>query len=269
MKKRLTLIMILLLIAIRANATVLYDSSLNGGTDTPDEQGWDYITDPFFGHLASQTASGMTTLDTTATMDIQAGYFSHNPVSGHTHPDLVGKTFDRYSGYELNFSVRLNSESHSNPNRSGFSVIVLGYDLMGIELGFWTDEIWAQSGKPSDNELFIHSEGINFDTTSMTNYNLSIFDDTYTLSDDNTQLLSGQLRNYSDWTNPIPGAGSFPYDSPNFIFFGDDTTSGGANIDITRMEFNTNTSSVPEPTGTLLFLFGLVKFMIFRRKKAV
>lgn len=268
MKKRFTLIMMLLMIAIRANAAVLYDGSLNNGTDTPDEQGWEYITDPIFGNLASQTASsGMTTLDTTATTNIQAGYFSHNPVSGHTHPDLDGETFDRHSGYELNFSVRLNSESHSNSNRSGFSVIVLGDDLMGIELGFWTDEIWAQSGKPSDDELFIHSEGINFDTTLMINYNLSIFGDIYTLFSDTTPLLSGQLRNYSDWTNPIPSLGSFPYDSPNFLFFGDDTTSGKANVDIAHIELNT--SSVPEPTGTLLFLIGLTNLLIFRRKKSV
>jgi len=132
-------------------------------------------------------------------------------------------------------------------------------------LGFWTDEIWAQSGKPSDNELFIHSEGISFDTTSMTDYSLSVLNDEYTLFSGNTQLLTGQLRNYSDWTNPIPGAGSFPYDAPNFLFFGDDTTSAKANVEIAKIELNT--PSVPEPSAIFLFLIGLTNFLILRRKK--
>ena len=49
-----------------AQAVVLYDGSLGGGNETPDDQGWWYITNPETGSSAMQSASGgVTTLDTT------------------------------------------------------------------------------------------------------------------------------------------------------------------------------------------------------------
>ena len=47
---------------------------------------------------------------------------------------------------DLDTALKLLSETHSTNDRAGLSLIVLSSDLRGIELGFWTNEIWAQSG---------------------------------------------------------------------------------------------------------------------------
>src|SRR5262245_61896813 len=52
---------------------------------------------------------------------------------------------DRAAGFQVNFSIQMENESHSNNNRAGFSIIVLSNDARGIELAFWENEIWAQN----------------------------------------------------------------------------------------------------------------------------
>lgn len=255
MKKIVLTVCTLMLLAGTGNAVVLYDGSHNGGTETPDDQGWYYLPDPIFGHLASNTASGgVTTLDTTATNAIQAGYFSHDPslISGYVHPGLAGITLDRIPGYTVEFSAQVTAESHANNDRAGFSLIVLSTDLMGIELGFWQNQIWAQSG-----DTFTHAESTGVvDTTLMTAYNLAVSGDDYTLFADNIQILTGNLRNYSGWTSPVPGWGSHPYDIPNFLFFGDDTSSAQAQVNIASIEVNS--AAVPEPSALVLFFMGIL-----------
>jgi len=260
MNMKYLLVIALLLMTLPLHAATLYDGSLNSGTDTPDDQGWMYVADPIFGGMASHSASGgTTTLNTSATNNIHAGYFSRNPFSltGYVHPIMDGVIMDRSSGYTLSFGLQILSESHASTDRAGFSVIILGNDLFGIELGFWGDEIWAQSGLPQEQSLFTHAEGTtNFNSTSaLIDYNLTITGSEYSLYADAQLILSGALRNYSSFSDPI--LGSHPYDIPNFIFFGDDTSSASATSKLSYIEFNQTSPAVPEPSVFILFAFGM------------
>lgn len=223
---------LLLTTATHAQVTTLYDGSL--GT-SPGAQGWTEFVPP----PATQTVSGgKTTLNTTASNLLQAGY-SRTPF-----------TLDRSAGYSVRFDVRLLSESHANNNRAGFDVIVLSSDLQGIELGFWTNEVWAQSGP-----TFTHAEGAAFDTTAAlgglagtTRYDLQVSGSSYTLFANGSSLLTGALRDYSSF-----GA---PYNVPNFLFLGDDTTSANGAAEIA---FVAVTVAAPEPgAGSFLLLGGFL-----------
>jgi hypothetical protein len=208
-----------------AATTTLYDGALNS---TPDQQGFLYLTDPFPPQSASQSfANGATTL-TSLTNSDKAGYFARAALM----PQL-----NRSSGYSVAFKVQLLDEAHANSNRAGFSVIVLSQDLKGIELGFWKDQIWAQSGPQ-----FTHAEGVAFGTTAaLTTYELTIVGDSYTLSS-GASTLSGPLRDYSSF--------GWPYTTPNFVFLGDDTTSAGGQIRLAQVAIETSLPPTATPTHT-------------------
>jgi len=245
-----------------AESIVLYDGSLNEGIETPSAQGWLYIADPIFGSFASQNASGgVTTLNTMTYASIMAGYFNQDPsgLSGYIHPAMSGIVLDRQTGFSLDFSVKINSESHSYNDRAGFSFLVITADLMGIELGFWENEVWAQS----DNPLFTHAESANISAYLMNEYTLEVLNGAYSLYVDNVLALTGDLRNYSSWVNPLDG-GHKPYDIPNFLFFGDNTSSAKSSVSISKIEMNIN--SVPEPSALFFFLSGII-CLVFGKKR--
>jgi hypothetical protein len=200
--------------------TLLYESSL--GT-LPSEQNfsWQAISPqpPFF-PLASQTYSlPVTIFSSTGQLSDYAGY---------TISQTVMPTLNRAAGFQLTFDLRVISENHgSNNDRAGFSLILLSEDLYGVEMAFWQDEIWVQEGNGA--QLFTHAEGVSYDTTaSLTTYKLTIFNDTYLLTADDMFLLSGSLRQYTDWVPPF--ALPDPYEQPNQLFLGDDTSSAGAEV---------------------------------------
>ncbi|MDQ4076381.1 MAG: hypothetical protein M3220_09070, partial [Chloroflexota bacterium] len=210
--------------AFATETVVLYDGALGG---TPDRQGFLYLTQPLRAEATQSFEDGVTTLDTTVVREEMVGYFSRSTLM---------PTLDRMRGYTVSFTVQVASEDHAGSDkdgdgvgdRAGFSVIVLGEDLKGIELGFWEDEIWAQADgiNPPGNEIFTHAEGVAFDTTSdLLPYELTIRGDVYTLAMDSQVLLSGPLRDYTAFTGPID-----PYETPNFLFLGDDTSSAQALI---------------------------------------
>src|SRR5262245_11424520 len=192
---------------------VLYDGALGG---TPNTQGFTFQAFPPTG--ATQTfADGVTTL--TTTQSVSAGYF-----------EIVTSKVDlnRTTGYTVTFAAQVAAESHSNNNRAGFSIIAISSDKKGIELGFWTNEIWAQADGivPPGSGIFTHAEGAAFDTTAaLTTFQLYLKGDTYTLSVGGTPILTGSVRDYSAFTGPVD-----PYETPNFLFLGDDTTSAGATL---------------------------------------
>ncbi len=205
---------------------VLYDGAL--GTGLPQTQGFIYLNT---GISATQNfASGVTTLDTTPAQSDKAGYF-RNFLIVPGSPIL-----DRTTGYAVKFSAQVVSETHASTDRAGFSLIAISSDgLNGIELGFWTDEIWAQEGG-TNPQLFTHAEGTAYDTTTdLLLYELTILDDTYSLAVSNTQILSGSLRDYSAFTGLLD-----PYESPNLIFLGDDTTSAQAKFKLSYVSVITN-----------------------------
>jgi hypothetical protein len=189
-----------------ASAQTLYDAGL--GT-LPESQAWSYGVIAIISPVKLLTNNSVL-LDTTAASSIHAGW-TESP-----GPDL-----NRTNGFSMVFNVQLNSEAHGSTSRAGFSVIVLGDDLRGVELGFWTNTIFAQSDSP----IFTHAEDASVVTAgAFVNYALSILATNYVLSANGASILSGPLRNYS--------AFGYPYNQTNFIFFGDDTGSANASFNV-------------------------------------
>ena len=225
----------LLLAAFQASnpsrqTTILYDGRLG---NLPGRQGLTFLA---LGLHANQSfANGVTTLDSMPTQDDQAGYFI-----GESIP------LDRSAGYEVQFTIQIQEESHKNHHRAGFSVIVLSDDLLGIELGFWNNEIWAQEG--GIDQLFTHAEGVVYDTTAgFVTYRLVISEDSYTLIANDAPILSGPLRDYTAFNDAID-----PYETPNFLFLGDNTTGAQTKVDIAyvALESEVMVTAVPTPTTT-------------------
>jgi hypothetical protein len=211
-----------------AAATVtLYNSAL--GT-TPDKQGFFYLTDPFPPQSAAQSFANGATALTSLTNSDKAGYFARS--------EQVSQ-LDRAAGYTVRFTVQMLAEAHASQHRAGFSVIVLSSDLRGVELGFWQGEIWAQDDGAN---LFRHAEGALFHTTAaLITYDLTIVGDSYTLASGGA-ILRGPLRDYS--------SSGWPYNTPNFLFLGDDTSSAGAQIRLALVAIETGQPPTATPTAT-------------------
>lgn len=212
----------LLLIASPARAAApdgrIYFDGLMAGS--PAQQGLVYLTQPFINSGAVQGATNAGWfLDSLPTMASQAGWFSRLPFnSPDGHPDM-----DREAGFHVSFILQLTAEEHASTDRAGFSVIALASNTWGIELGFWTNAVWAQSGPD-----FQRAEEVSHDTTAARlRYDLVITGDRYSLNAGGQQLLAGPLRNYA-------GFGS-PYNAPSFIFVGDDTSSAAARFVLGRV----------------------------------
>lgn len=237
MKRLLALSVPLLALSAPAVAqTTLYDGA--GGQRVSQYGGW-LVFPPGF----ETFAGGATVLNTTLPDNSTQAGFSR-----------FDQTLNRTQGFSLGFTLKVDSETHdgvNGPNRSGVSVIAITSDLMGIELGFWSDRIWAQSG-PS----FTKAEEGFFDTTAaLTNYSLQISGSNYQLLANGTSVVSGALRNYSS-------SGLLAYNTTNFLFFGDNTTSARGAFRTSRVTL----SNAPEPgTVGLLALGGLL--LAHRRRK--
>ena len=194
---------------------ILYDGTQ--GT-LPGEQSFLYLALPSQGptQVISQNS---TILNTTLPPSDSAGYF------GTTIP-----TLDRTQGYQIHLTLQLITETHTSAHRAGFSLISLSQDLQGIELGFWSDEIWAQHDDTTGT-LFTHAEGIPFNTTpNLITYTLTITQDNYILQANSTTILTGPLRDYTNFSGTID-----PYESPNLLFLGDNTSSAAAIIKLARI----------------------------------
>jgi hypothetical protein len=220
---------------------VLYDGIKN---NRPDNQGWTYLS---AGGGATHSASGgATTLDTSSSKGISAGYFAAQ--AGFLGSTAPVPALDRVIGYTVSFTVQVELEDHAGSDRNndeiedraGFSLIVLSSDKRGIELGFWKDRIWAQEGG-TGSTLFTQAEGAAFDTQSARIlYALAVQGDTYTLSSNGAPILSGNLRDYTALSG-FPD----PYETPNLIFLGDDTSSASAKIQLAYVEVGPIGSAEP------------------------
>ncbi|HTP09091.1 MAG TPA: hypothetical protein VMP08_12625 [Anaerolineae bacterium] len=200
-----------------AATNILYDGTLNTGT--PDTQGFFYLTYPLTGTQVTQVfSSPVTILDSTSRISDYAGYFA-KPI-GYAPLDRVG-------GYQILFTTQIVTETHISPDRAGFSLLVESSDERGIELGFWSNEVWAQEGGSSNP--FTHAESAAFTTTvDLVEYRLSVMGNNYTLAANGSTVLSGPLRDYT--IAPAPPLPINPYTTPNLIFLGDDTSSAQARI---------------------------------------
>lgn len=210
-----------------AETVVLYDAEQ--GT-TPDAQGWAYVTRPLLIAKAKRSfIDGRTRLGTTPVMGEWAGFLSRVEVRHLrlSHPRMP--KLEREAGYTVRFRVRVVEEKHAGDNRAGFSIVVVGDELQAIELGFWTREVWAQSGPNTRNPqepLFTHSvERQAFDTTTDAQYALRVAGGSYTLWAGEQPVLSGPLRDYSSHWHPV-------YGQANTIFLGDNTSRAAAVVDL-------------------------------------
>jgi hypothetical protein len=247
------------------NATLLGSTSLYAGQlgTPPASQPWMALgnvnqANPVTGPVASETLNGgSTTLNSLANQSIYAGFSTHTPVpvfSGFpptlqyyfSPKNAAVPVLDRTLGYRVRFDVKINSENHtfadSDKNgdnlsdRAGFSLVAISSDgQKGVEIGFWDNEIWVQKDGISDSgPLFTHdtanASGDRWfgDTTQLSSYELAVLGDNFTLFRNGTAILNNRpLRNYTSFTGPIN-----PYKTPNFLFFGDDTTSASASFEL-------------------------------------
>jgi hypothetical protein len=229
--------------SIRAAEIVLYDSSTN---QPPNSPAWNWTVSEDGGTLLTPSASvirttagGLTTLDTINPASDRAGY-------GRLLAPAVN--LDRAAGYTLRFEVQVLGEVHTSNDRAGFSILHTASDGRGLELGFWMDRVWAQSDSP----LFTHGEEQPLDATDRQLYTLTVLNNTYSLSSPGMATLSGPLRDYSSF--------GLPYTLPNFLFLGDNTTSGEA---ATRIAF-ISVDVVPEPAAILFALIAVLGCIVGR-----
>ena len=180
---------------------------------------------------AAQTyRKGVTILDTTANIAGIAGYVANAGVGS-------SMTLNRTQGFELAFNIQILAETHRGADRNrdgiadraGFSVLILGEDARGIELGFWPNSIWAQADGnwPAGQSLLTHAESATLSTQRMLHYRLQIKGDVYTLWVEDQPVLTGPVRDYAAFEG-------FPdvYAVPDLIFMGDNSGSGQARVAI-------------------------------------
>jgi hypothetical protein len=180
---------------------------------------WHYLTKPLLDShaLRSRLPDGWH-LDTTAQTKDSAGFFSlrlPSPGGIFSRPKI-----DRHEGFSMRFRLAVRAENHVRPERAGISVIVISDDLKGVELGFWQNEIWAQL----DNPLFTHGEGTAFQTAGAVEYELRLSGERYELYACGNRILQGPLKDYSSF--------GFPYDRRSFLFYGDDTSTAAADMEL-------------------------------------
>jgi len=211
---------------------------LYSGNGLPANESWlAYGNDSLItGGSATQTGvAGGVQLQTD--LAVSAGYSNYQPgfsLKNGTYPSLK-----RADGFALDFRLQVLSENHVSNDRAGFSVTFLDEDHRGIELGFWTDEIWAQADTP----LFQRAESASVSTTAVHDYRLEVLGAGYTLFQSGNSILTGSLRNYEAFSGPVD-----PYELPNFLYMGDNTSSAEANVILGPIYLTTTLASVPEPT---------------------
>lgn len=208
---------------------------------------------PLYNATSGQTPgnSGWTTFAPGASEFMGVGYVDFSTIAlnslqgGYTRSVTFGNSF------HLRVDVGIVDENHATNDRAGFAIIALDSAAQGIELSFWEDEVWVQ------NVGFTHGEGVAFNTTSGINqYDLFVGGGTYRLEINGVQRLSGATRDYS-------GFGA-PYNIPNFLFLGDDTTSAAARIQLAFVS-----ADVPEPATFSMAALALVALVARKVRRAV
>lgn len=183
---------------------------------------------------------------------IVAGRYVLDTTSAGVSTDGRGRvspfTLDTAAGFSLSFDLRLASESHSSTNRAGFSILLVGSNTThSLELAFWGSEVFAYDYVAADADRFVHGAGALLDTTaSFRHYVLAVQNQLYTLSSGGSTLLSGALKDYT--------AQGQPYTTPNFLFFGDDTSRAASSVELGPLVIG----AVPEPSLAWMWALGLV-----------
>ncbi len=230
-----------------------------------------------FGTAGTQTVNTLnqsTILASSTSESFYSGYYNYQVsvnagdlVSGGSfiHPTtFINSAFpvlDRQTGYDILFTAKMDSQTNNGINgslRAGFNLLVLSSDKMGIEIGFrnpntktdpFTPDIFSQDNGNFNviGEINNNVGGI-FD--NFTSYNLQVRGEQYSLFAGGTLLLKGNLRNYS----VAQGFGSAVYQTPNFLFFGDNTTSAGGTTQLQSIKV----TAVPWDISGSATIFGSI-----------
>jgi hypothetical protein len=197
----------------------------------------------------SQVGGGGVTLNTAANSAEYSGYSNYNPLlANYINTSIFNaNTLDQTSGYSITFTVKLDSATNNTSNvnpRAAFSIIAISSDNKGIEIGFRAAQIFAQSSANFTSQDAAQTALT--DTTSFAKtYKLTIFNDTYALTNGGTSIINGALQNYSfNRLTSSPPLPFNPYTTPSFLFFGDNTgqesgtfTLGSVALDTTPVPF--------------------------------
>lgn len=235
----------LVLLGLVGNAWALQVFDDTAG-NLPSDQGWLAFATNGSGSQSAVTGIGV---QVSSSGGDSTGYSNWAFVPGFGFGSKINAAFpdlDPGNGFSLSFELQVLTEAHDNNDRAGFSVLLLGSDNKGIELGFWSDLVWAQD----DVSLFTHAEEAMIDTTvSEMLYELTIQGANYELTADGNSLLTGATRDYTAF-------GGAPYTLPSLLFLGDDTSSAGADFVLGEVVLNEDLS-VPLPASLWLLLGGM------------
>ena len=221
-----------------ASALTLYNPAL---ATLPAAQGW--TTFGISAPAGTQSVSGAL-LQFSSQGNGSFGNFSTAP-----------QALDTTAGFRLRWQLKIDSETHSD-QRAGFSLLMQGANqAKSLELGFWSDKVWAldASGSLDQSLAYVRGETWDFNTTAaLTTYELTVVSDRFSLSANGTPLFAGKLplRDYLEF--PFPNS-RYVYGQSNFLFFGDNSGSGTSTAQIGQIHL----LPVPEPSAALLLAAGL------------
>lgn len=281
MKNKLIPIMLGLTLLIPAKRAVSVTTTLYDGTSgvAPSQSGA-APNGPFFGYgelssypklcYTSCTSPTPSTIQTIGSNGVTlntnfnndnsgySGYSSHmySSSNGLTPVNSNFPTLDPSTGFSISFNVAVTNENSTLNNRAGFSVIVIGNDQKGVELGFKSSTSTGSNG--TSNSIIEQSDSFSTPVQSqnvgsintLTSYTLSILNGNYTLTSGSSSslktLITGSTHSYqfSPTTSNPPLPPNFnPYTTPNYLFFGDNTDEGSSNF--TLGTITANTAAVP------------------------
>ena len=215
----------------------LYDGS---EASTPDEQGM-LVYNPL--NVTPLTHSY-------SAVDQAAVYDTINPNMTYLGYYKNNITLNRNDGYSLDFTVKVNQETHTVNTRAGLSIVAMSGDSVGIILEFWEDTIakYIFNGTGYEHGTVQDNTAVLFDTTAgFIHYTLNIKDNSFVLGAEgySQSLFTGSLTSY----NP-----SHWFSNPNIIAIGDITsTAAEANVSIRSLSVNT----VPEPLTFVLLALSI------------
>ena len=262
-----------------ASATTLYN-----GSGLPEEQGWiapgavgsnglpiaTFNVTPGTDGVTVQTDNIDSSSGATATSGY-LGYSNYTASPNTATPDpfdaelnLINPAFpvlNADDGYSIFFDVAVDPVPETDPNRASFSLLVVSSDkTKSIELDFEADLVFAQSDADNGSGLseFTRAEtSTPIDTSIIRSYELKADSSTYELLADNTSILTGNLRDYEfDADNSEPSLPFDPYETPNFLFFGDLTDQAAGSFTLGEVRVENAIASTPEfsPVFTITLL---------------
>lgn len=260
-----------------ATATTLYT-----GEDLPEKQGWlvpgaiQSNGVPISDISDFQTVDPVTEAFTLQTNDIDSNSDSFAGYLGYTNNfaqppsfselQLVNSGFPELNadeGYSIFFYVAINSLIEDNLDRAAFSILAISSNVTkGIELDFEEDLIFAQSNTLNSTGAseFVRAETSTPIVTGDSNsYELRVNPSTYELFANGDRVLDGSLRDYEfDINATDPSLPFNPYETPNFLFFGDLTDEAAGEFTLGEVRVEVATASTPEANFTLaLALIGI------------